>query len=47
VSEPLKTTPIPIAAVFPVIDLERCEDYSWLYMRECAHCLGHKSEDEE
>lgn len=21
--------------------LERCEDYSWLFKRECAHCLGH------
>lgn len=23
-------------------DIPRCEDYSWLFKRECAHCLGHE-----
>jgi hypothetical protein len=22
--------------------MPRCEDYSWLYEDQCAHCLGHE-----
>lgn len=31
-------TAIPVKLL---IEEERCEDYSWLYLSQCAHCLGH------